>query len=206
MTRISALVALVATLVVLLGSLVYIYLGRSSGDPFAGCREGVVAGGAAAIGGPFDLVRHDGQRVTEADVITGPTLVYFGYTYCPDVCPIDTVRNADAVALLDERGIEATPVMITIDPLRDTPEVMADYTSWMHPRMVGLTGTEAEISEAAKAYKVYYAKNGEGEDYLMDHLTYTYFMAPEHGFLDFFQRDATAEDIAERVACFDAKL
>ncbi|MEO0913433.1 MAG: SCO family protein [Pseudomonadota bacterium] len=202
----AILLGLAGGLTAVAGGLTYVYVSGGAADPFAGCRAGTVAGGAAAIGGPFELVRHDGQRVTDADVITGPTLMYFGYTYCPDVCPIDTVRNADAVALLDERGVGAVPVMVSVDPNRDTPEVMAEYTSWMHPRMVGLTGTEEEIDAVAKAYKVYYAKNGEGEDYLVDHLTYTYLMAPEHGFLDFFKRDDTAEEIADRVACFAAAL
>ncbi|QHQ35986.1 SCO family protein [Algicella marina] len=201
MTRIYALLALAITTLMLAATAAYVLIGRG-GDRLAGCGGGTVVAGAETIGGPFELTRQDGVRVTEKEVITGPTLIYFGYTYCPDVCPVDTVRNAEAVSLLEEQGIDAVPVMITVDPQRDTPEVLADYTGWMHPRMIGLTGSEAEVDAAAKAYKVYYAKRGAGEDYLMDHLTFTYLMAPDEGFLDFFERDATAEEIAETVACY----
>ena len=205
MTRTAALIASGSVAVLLLGSAAYVYLGQED-SAFAMCDEGVVASGGQTIGGPFELTRHDGERVTDTDVIAGPTLVYFGYTFCPDVCPIDTVRNADAVALLDERGIEVTPVMITVDPARDTAEVMADYTSWMHPRMIGLTGSEEEIAATARSYLAYYDKSGDGDDYLVGHSTFTYLMAPEHGFLTFFRREVTAEDMADRVACYAERL
>ncbi|MEE9453318.1 MAG: SCO family protein [Paracoccaceae bacterium] len=175
-------------------------------DQFAQCRATSVAGGAAAIGGPFSLTDHTGKRVTDVEVIDRPTLLYFGYTYCPDVCPLDTYRNAEAVSLLAERGVEVKPVMITIDPTRDTPEAMRAFVEYLHEDMVGLTGTEAEIKAAIKAYRVYAARNGEGENYLMDHSTFTYLMAPEHGFLEYFNRDATPEDMADSVACFVDKL
>lgn len=157
----------------------------------------------ADIGGPFTLVIGTGEEVTEADVITGPTLVYFGYSYCPDVCPFDNARNAAAVDLLAERGLEVRPVFITVDPGRDTPEVMAEYTGYMHPDMLGLTGTPEQVAGAAAAYRVYY-KVGEAEDgsddYPVDHSTFTYLMDPG-GLIDFFRRDVTPEDMADRVAC-----
>jgi len=133
-------------------------------------------------------------------------LVYFGYTFCPDVCPLDTYRNAEAVAVLEERGIDVKPVMITIDPERDDAESMAAFAEYMHEDMVGLTGTKEEIKAAIKAYRVYAAKNGEGDNYLMDHSTWTYLMAPDHGFLEFFNRDVTPEDMADQVACFVENL
>mgnify|MGYP002640390682 FL=1 len=204
----SRLVAIVAVLVVLsgLGTGLFFALRPAPADQFAECRTTAVAGGSAAIGGPFELTDHTGLRVTEADVIDGPTLMYFGYTFCPDVCPLDTYRNAEAVALLDERGVDVKPVMVTIDPTRDTPESMAAFVGYLHEDMVGLTGTTEEIAAAIKAYRVYAAKNGEGENYLMDHSTWTYLMAPEHGFLEFFDRDITPEDMANQVACFVDKL
>ena len=76
----------------------------------------------AAIGGPFELTTHKGDRVTSADVIDGPTLVYFGYTFCPDICPVDTQIMADAVDILTDRGVEVTPIFVTVDPARDTPK------------------------------------------------------------------------------------
>jgi protein SCO1/2 len=157
----------------------------------------------ADIGGPFTLVDGTGATVTDRDVITGPTLVYFGYSFCPDVCPLDNARNAAATDLLAERGITVSPVFISVDPARDTPEAMAEYTAYMHPTMVGLTGTAEQVAAAADAYRVYYsigeAADG-GDDYPVDHSTFTYLMDPS-GLVDFFRRDATPEEVADRVAC-----
>ncbi len=172
-------------------------------DPFADCREGAVAGGAGAIGGPFELVLPSGETVTDAEVITEPTLLYFGYTFCPDICPLDNIRNADAVDLLAEAGYSATPVMISIDPARDTPEVMGQYASNIHEKMIGLTGTEAQIAQAAKAYRAYYKKNDDDpEFYSVDHSAFTYLVLPGTGFAEFFRRDVSPERLAERASCF----
>ena len=161
---------------------------------------GVIAGNAT-IGGPFELVNHKGVTVTDKDVIKDVSLVYFGYTYCPDVCPLDVARNAEAVDLVASDGINVTPVFITIDPARDTPEALSDYVDVTHEKMIALTGTDEQIAAASKAYKTYYRKNGEGEDYLMDHSTFSYLMSPD-GFLDYIRRDMTAEQVAEKVGCF----
>ena len=199
---------IIAALVVVSGlaTALFLALRPAPSDPFAECRSTAVAGGSAAIGGPFDLIDHTGMRVTDQDVIDGPTLMYFGYTFCPDVCPLDTYRNAETVAVLKDRGIDVKPVLVTIDPERDTPESMAAFVEYLHEDMVGLTGSAEAIAAAIKAYRVYAVKNGEGENYLMDHSTWTYLMAPEHGFLEFFGRDITPEDMADQVACFVEKL
>ncbi|NNE88943.1 MAG: SCO family protein [Silicimonas sp.] len=164
------------------------------------CGTTAVAG--AAIGGPFELLNSDGTLVTDKEVIDRPTLVYFGYAFCPDVCPFDVARNALAIDLLEEQGIDARPVFITIDPARDTPDALAGYAADMHPKMMALTGSDEQIKTAAQAYKVYYAKGeGEGEFYLMDHSTFTYLMMPEAGLATYFKRDDSAEFIAEKIAC-----
>lgn len=172
-------------------------------DRFDPCRTATVAGGAGSIGGPFTLVSETGETVTEKDVLTGPALVYFGYTFCPDVCPFDTVRNADAVDILSEQGHQVTPVFITVDPARDTPEVVRDFTANIHPDMLGLTGSAEQVDAAAKAYAAYYkAHEAEDEWYLVDHSTFTYLVLPEVGFVEFFRRDISEGELAERVACF----
>mgnify|MGYP001796187741 CR=1 FL=1 len=204
MTRTFAWLAGAAVFLLIAGTAAYAVLLRPD-NRFAQCGDTSVATGGQPLGGPFELTRHDGVRVTDTDVIDGLTLVYFGYTFCPDVCPIDTGRNADATALVVEQGVTVKPVLISVDPGRDTPEVLADYTSWMHPRMVGLTGSEEEIADAARGYRAYYDV-GSGEDYLVAHSTFTYLMAPEHGFLTFFNRDATTEEMAEKIACYDAVI
>jgi protein SCO1/2 len=156
------------------------------------------------IGGPFTLVDSTGRMVTEKDVLTKPSLVYFGYTFCPDICPLDNARNAEAVDILEENGFDVNPVFISIDPERDTPEVLADFTANLHPKMIGLTGTAEQVKAASQAYKTYYRKQNaeDPEFYLMDHSTFTYLVLPDQGFVDFFKRDATAAQIAETTACF----
>ena len=175
-------------------------------DKFAECRSSKIAGGGVTIGGPFELTNQDGVRVTDKDVIDRPALVYFGYTFCPDVCPYDTFRNAEATKILAERGFDVKPVMFTIDPARDTPETMKAFVGYLSDKMVGLTGTQEEITKAEKAYRVYAAKQGDGEDYLMDHSTSTYLMAPGYGFLEFFPRTMEEEEMADKVQCFVEKL
>lgn len=200
MTRTYAIAASAATVALLGGLFTYVQMNRTD-DAFAQCRQGQVAGGD--IGGPFSLVNTAGQTVTDADVLTKPALVYFGYTFCPDVCPFDMARNADAVDILAARGIEVTPVFISIDPERDTPEALADYASNMHPKLVALTGSAEQVKAASQAYKTYYKKqDSEDEFYLMDHSTFTYLMLPGTGFVDFFRREITSEQMADSVACF----
>ncbi len=202
MARIIAAAAVAAVLGLVGGTAWYVMFARG-GDRFAACRESAVAGGAGAIGGPFTLVDETGATVTDRDVITAPTLIYFGYTFCPDVCPVDAARNAEAVDLLEQRGIMVTPVFISIDPARDTPQVMAEFTDLIHPRMVGLTGTEAQVTAASRAYKTYFRINDPKDDYyLVDHSTFTYLVLPDTGFVDFFRQEVTAEQMADRVACF----
>ena len=183
-----------------LGWSAYMIWGKDPGDVYATCRQGVAGGD---IGGPFTLVDQTGAAVTEKAVMAKPALVYFGYTSCPDVCPLDNARNSEAVDILEEQGFEVTPVFITIDPVRDTVPTMAEYTSKFHPRMIGLTGTEAQIRAAAQAYRVFSRKQASGDElYVMDHTVYTYLMLPGSGFADFYKRDVTAQDIARSVGCF----
>ncbi|MEL6169523.1 MAG: SCO family protein [Pseudomonadota bacterium] len=201
MTRIYATVALLVV-AALVGGTVGLVLVRGTTDRFAVCRATAVAGDTL-IGGPFTLVSETGETVTDADVITEPSLLYFGYTFCPDVCPLDAARNAVAVDLLDATGHSVTPVFISIDPERDTPEVLADFTANLHPKMLGLTGSLDQVDAASKAYRTYYRKQpGDPDYYLVDHSTFTYLVMPEHGFVEFFRRDLTAEAMAEQVACF----
>ncbi|MDE3081501.1 MAG: SCO family protein [Paracoccaceae bacterium] len=202
MTRAYAATA-AASIVILLGALGYFALFDRPGDPFAKCRTAQVAGGAGAIGGPFTLVNEAGKTVTDKDVIKGPTLVYFGYTFCPDLCPVDNARNAEATDLLSKRGYDVTPVFISIDPKRDTPETMKLFTENLSSKMIGLTGTEAQVKAAAQEYHVYYKiQDPTQKDYLFDHSTFTYLMMPKFGFVTFFRRDVTPKKMADEVACY----
>ncbi|MDA9352286.1 SCO family protein [Ascidiaceihabitans sp.] len=171
-------------------------------DQFAQCRATAVAGGTA-IGGPFELVNAKGETVTDKDVITEPTMVYFGYTFCPDVCPLDVSRNAEATDFLAEGGQSMTPLFISIDPNRDTPEVVGGFAFNMHEKMIGLTGSPEQVKAASQAYRTYYkAHPADDEYYLVDHSTFSYLVLPEHGFVEFFRREIGAEDMAKTVGCF----
>jgi len=204
MTRIYAIVSALVALVFLWGLWV-VTGGQNSGDKYAQCRKTAVAGGAQ-IGGAFTLVDENGATVTDRDVIDQPSLVYFGYTFCPDVCPLDNARNAEAVEILESRGDIVKPVFISIDPQRDTPEILRDFTDNLHPRMVGLTGTPEQVKAASQTYRTYFKKQepeeGNEQFYLVDHSTFTYLVFPDEGFIEFFKRDTTPEALADGVQCF----
>lgn len=172
-------------------------------DPFGKPREATSAAqGTAAIGGPFTLVDQNGRTVSDADFRGRYMLIYFGYAYCPDICPTSLARNAAALDLLGSQAAKIQPMLITVDPGRDTPELLKTYAAAFHPRLIALTGTPEQIAAAAKAYRVYYAKVEEqrGADaYLIDHSGFTYLMGPDGRFLQFFRHDLSPELMAERL-------
>ncbi len=202
MTRLYSILAILFV-AALAGGTWLITRGGGAQDQFAQCRSSTVAGGSGAIGGPFELINAKGETVTDKDVFTEPSLLYFGYTFCPDICPMDVSRNAEAVDVLAERGISTTPVFISIDPERDTPEVVGDFAYNMHEKMIGLTGSLEQVKAASRAYKTYFKRQPGDEDYyLVDHSTFAYLVLPEVGFVDFFRRDETPEQVADKVSCF----
>lgn len=156
----------------------------------------------ADLGGSFELTQHTGERITSDALIDRPTLIYFGYTFCPDICPIDVQVMADVVFALDEKGIDVRPVFVTVDPARDTAPELAAYVEAMHPKMIGLTGTDDEIKAAADAYKVYYQRvdvEGSAAEYLMNHTGFTYLMTPEKGITAAFRNGFSPDQIAADV-------
>jgi protein SCO1 len=168
-----------------------------------GSGQEAVVTPSPAIGGPFTLVDQHGKTVTDADFRGRYMLVFFGYTFCPDICPTGLSRNSDALDLMGEEADKVVPIFITIDPERDTVEHMKEYASFFHPRLVALTGTLEQIAAVAKAYRVYYAKaqekGAEADEYLMDHSSITYVMAPDGQFLTHFGHDVSPERMAERL-------
>lgn len=201
MSRVYAMAAAAVAGVALAGMAGYALWPRGGDDAFAQCRQGAAG---ADIGGPFTLVDKDGRTVTDADVITAPTLVYFGYTFCPDVCPLDMSLNAQAADILEEQGHAVNLVFVTVDPARDTPKVVGDFAANIHPRAIGLTGSDEQVAAAVKAYRAYFKKqeDGDPEFYLVDHSAFTYLMLPGLGFMDFFKHDTPAEQRASATACF----
>lgn len=196
--------ALVALAVVIL-AVAALLIGRQyfgpGHTPLSSQRAAATTG--PRIGGPFTLVDHTGKTVTDADFRGRFMLVFFGYTYCPDVCPISLSRNSQALDLLGERADKIVPILITIDPERDTPEQMAPYVAVFGPRFVGLTGSKDQVAAAAKAYGIYYAKaeqpGAAPGQYLMDHSSVTYLIGPDGRFLRHFRQDMSPEDMAEQL-------
>lgn len=166
----------------------------------------VTATGVPQIGGAFELTDQNGRVRRDTDFRGRYMLVYFGYTYCPDVCPTTLLAMSRALELLAETAPESrgrvVPLFITIDPERDTVEAMAAYAPSFHPDLVALTGTAEQIGAAAKAYRVYYAKveDESAADYLMDHSSYIFLMGPDGAYVTHFSHLDSAEKIAEALA------
>lgn len=186
-----ALIAVLLAALVLCGILLFKLYERYAGED----------SGSADIGGPFELVNQDGKTVTDADFKGKLLLIYFGYTYCPDACPTALGVMAAALGKLDVAGERVTPILISIDPARDTPEALKDYVAAFHPRLVGLTGSEEQVAKAAKEYRAFYQKQpgSTGDGYLMDHSTLIYLMDAEGKFLTYFGPQATPDEVAEAI-------
>jgi cytochrome oxidase Cu insertion factor (SCO1/SenC/PrrC family) len=151
------------------------------------------------IGGAFALTDQNGTRRTDADFRGKLMLVYFGFTYCPDICPTDLLQMALAVDQLGPAGEMVQPVFITVDPERDTPEHLKQYVPLFHPRFVGLTGDAIAIRAAARAYRVYYKKveREDRSDYTVDHSAFIYLMGRDGEYLGFFPPGTSAGQIAD---------
>ncbi|KAL7587377.1 hypothetical protein Lser_V15G39386 [Lactuca serriola] len=157
--------------------------------------------GKAAIGGPFNLINHDGKSVTENDFKGKWTLIYFGFTHCPDICPDELQKLAAAIDKIKAKsGFEIVPVFISVDPERDTVEQVSEYVKEFHPKLIGLTGDPDEIKKAARAYRVYYMKTEEeGSDYLVDHSIIMYLMDPNMEFIKFFGKNNDVDALTEGI-------
>jgi len=157
--------------------------------------------GMPVIGGPFQLTDHQGRTVTEASFRGRFTLIYFGFTFCPDFCPTSLQIMADALDQIGPAAQRVQPILITVDPERDTVEQLAAYVPSFGPNMIGLTGTMEQISAAARAYRVYFKKadGGSATDYGVDHSSIIYLMGPDGRFITHFTHQATAEQIAAAI-------
>ena len=158
--------------------------------------------GKALIGGAFTLTDNTGKRVTDQDFRGKYTLVFFGFTSCPDICPAGLQLIAGALEKLGTKAQRITPIFISVDPQRDTPEKLAAYVKNFDTRLVGLTGTPEEIAAVARAYKVYYAKVPSKErpdDYTMDHTSIIYVMDPKGEFVTHFTPSTSVDDMAAKL-------
>ena len=178
-----------------------------------GAKNAVVAG-KADIGGDFELIDSRNGKTFHSDALKGGfSLLYFGFTHCPDVCPDELEKIASAIDLVDEemKGSTfkpVTPVFITLDPERDGVKQVAAYVKEFHPRMIGLTGSTESITKVTKSYRVYFTKAGVGEmtnntsntkddDYLIDHSIITYLLDPKGEFVTFYGKNYTDRAMAD---------
>jgi protein SCO1/2 len=197
MSRLIRLTAIALALAVLAGSAVlWLRPGGLSGAPRR--AAGIATPGGVQVGGPFTLVDDTDKPVTEASWPGHWLLIYFGYTFCPDVCPTELQTIATALDALGPQAAQVVPIFITIDPERDTPELMAGYVKLFDDRLIGLTGTPQQIAAVARAYRVYYAKvtPKESTTYLMDHSSFIYLMGPDGTLRMLFDPATSAQDIA----------
>lgn len=160
---------------------------------------------ADRFGGPFALTDHHGRRVTDADFRGRYLLIYFGFTQCVDLCPVDMPVMADALDRLGAKADQLQPLFITVDPVNDTPAVLRDYVTAFHPRIVGLTGSEEEIAAVAKAYRVHRMnipntpaqQQHSGHSHTIDHGSLTYLMGPDGKFITLIPHGTDAARMAD---------
>jgi len=159
--------------------------------------SGIIAN--VEIGGPFTLTDHTGRQVTERDYLGNFTLVFFGYTFCPDVCPTELGDIALALDELGDDSVAVTPLMITIDPERDTPAILAEYVPLFHERLIGLTGTTEQVKQVADAYRIFFRRVEDPNYtyYLMDHTSFVYLLDPEGKVAALFRYGTTPQEMAK---------
>ncbi len=182
-------------LAMLPGGLGRLFKGPDAGTPVA----------RALVGGPFTLTAHDGKRVSDRDFRGKFMLVYFGFTYCPDVCPAGLQVISAALQQLGPKGEIFAPLFISVDPERDTPADLARYVQSFHPRLVGLTGTAEEIGAVAKAYRVYYKKVKDEKStigYTIDHTSLIYIMDPSGNYVTHFTHATPLDQMVDRLRKF----
>ena len=189
-----------------------IALAGCQSEPQKAAQSGtVVTSGKADIGGPFTLVNQDGITVTDLDILGKPQLIYFGFSYCPDVCPLALQNMGAALYKVDPKAEVYTPIFISVDPERDTPESLKVYISanGFPENLMGLTGTLDQVETAKSAYKIFSQKVYDDEsaaDYLVDHASLIFLMDPQGEFVDVFSHTTAVNELIERLSTYQKSL
>ena len=157
------------------------------------------------IGGAFSLTDHDGQAVTEKTYGDDYKLIYFGFTYCPAICPTELQKISRVMKAFEKNHPDVAkdiqPLFITVEPERDTVDVMREYVSLFHPKLIGLTGTEPQIDFIKKGYRIFAAKveDGDAQDYTVDHSSFIYFMGPDNQLISMYKVDDSADAVYQDI-------
>ncbi|MGC0371787.1 MAG: hypothetical protein DGJ47_000487 [Rickettsiaceae bacterium] len=198
--KVSKIVIILSLVIAALS--IYILLENDLSDkPLAG--QGSAIEGQAMIGGEFELTDQDGNKFTSEQMKGKISLVYFGFTFCPDICPTSLHKLNKVITTLGKYNIEILPIFITVDPSRDKSSMLKEYLAHFNAKMIGLSGTEAEIKRVADLYKVYYAvadSHDKNDDkYMLDHSSFVYLMGRDGKYVKHFYMSNTAEEIIEYI-------
>ena len=194
----SSIIIKVVIIIGLLISVVSLYLlllVKTPQKPLAG--EGEIQN-MAQIGGDFTLTDQDGTEFSSERLKGNFSLIYFGFTYCPDICPTSLHKISEVMSTLDKYKIHVTPIFITIDPERDTPSLLKEYLQHFHPKYIALTGTKNQIKDVTEKFKVFFAKVEAGDNnYMIDHSSFVYLMDKNGNYVKHFYLNTPPQEIVD---------
>lgn len=198
--KVTRIVVILSAVIAILS--IYILLTSDlAPKPLSG--EGNQINNEALIGGEFTLIDQDGNEFSSQKMKGKLSLVYFGFTFCPDICPTSLEKLNKVISTLDKYQIDVLPIFITVDPNRDKPMLLKEFLGHFHPKLIGLTGSEEEVKKVAELYKVYYAiaenQTKENDKYMLDHSSFIYLMDKEGKYMKHFYMNSTAEEIIEYI-------
>lgn len=156
------------------------------------------------IGEDFQLIDQDNNKFDSKNIKGSFKIIYFGFTYCPDICPTSLQKISDIITVADQYNIPITPIFITIDPKRDNVKSLKSYLKYFHPKIIGLTGSEEDVKKVAEKFKVYYAKSlgfndSNSHSYMIDHSSFIYLMDKNGKYLTHFQFNSSSKEILEYI-------
>lgn len=196
---------IIGIFLLVLVTVIQVYFARQPNNSNKTDHNNIITG-EMRIGGPFTLIDENGQAVTDQDFAGQYKLMYFGFSFCPDICPIELQKMAEVYdSLTSEEQEKLSMLFVTVDPARDTPQQLKDYTDLFHTELIGLTGSLEQIEAIENTYKIYQSKvftDNDKDDYLVDHSSYIYLMSPSDDFLALYKMQTSPAEISENVKTY----